>query len=184
MDEQSLTGDQNVTGNHDVTGCLDISEVSSTPVTGNPSFNGNQLVTDSPCNTHKTQVSPVTGGPSFVGDLLVTGGPYVTRVQKVTGKPCFELATSWLQKARQRLSLSLRRKKIMGDQTRTPGNSETKIQENEGKIEIDSDDSVEYIPPNDLPGNAPARWVFIPVSQNSRRHLAGLFGMNKKLSLP
>ena len=48
----------------------------------------------------------------------------------------------------------------------------------------DSDDSIEYIPPDDLPGNEPAKWVFIPVGQTSRRCLAGLFGMNKLFPLP
>ena len=35
-------------------------------------------------------------------------------------------------------------------------------------MEINSDDSIEYIPPDDEPGNEHARWVFIPVGQNSR----------------
>ena len=64
-----------------------------------------------------------------------------------------------------------------------PGNLESKSEEVEGIIQIDSDDSIEYIPPDDLPGNEPARWVFIPVGQNSRRRLAGLFGMNKLFPL-
>ena len=104
--------------------------------------------------------------------------------QIVTGEHSFELANSQLQKARKRLLLSLKKRKITGDQTGSPGNLESKNEDDEGIIEIDSDDSIEYIPPDDLPGNEAARLVFIPVGQSSRRHLAGLFGMNKLFPLP
>ena len=96
----------------------------------------------------------------------------------------FEIANSWLQKARKRLSLSLKRSNITGDKKRSSGNLENKKEHKEGLIQIDSDDSIEYIPPDDLPGNDAARWVFIPVGQNSRRQLAGLFGMNRLFPLP
>ena len=127
-------------------------------------------------------------GSQLNGDQLngdqVNSNHSVTDDQIVTGKHSFKLANSQLQKARKRLSLSLKKRKITGNQTGLPGNLESKNEDAEGIIEIDSDDSIEYIPPDDLPGNEPARWVFIPVGQNSRRRLAGLFGMNKLFPLP
>ena len=94
------------------------------------------------------------------------------------------LQTAGLQKARKRLSLSLKKRKITGDQPGSPGNSGSENKKEEGIMEIDSDDSIEYIPLDDLPGNEHVRWVFIPVGQNSRRRLAGIFGMNKLFGLP
>ena len=104
--------------------------------------------------------------------------------QIVTGEHSLELANSRLQNARNRLLLSLKRRKAIGAQTGLPGNLESKNEQNQDIIEIDSDDSIEYIPPDDLPGNEPVRWVFISVGQSSRRRLAGLFGMNKLFPLP
>ena len=153
-----VTGDQVVTGDHDVTG--------KHRVTGGLNVSGVEYLKASPVN-----------GSQLNGDQLNSG-------QSVAGEHLFELASSHLQKARKRLSLSLKKRKITGDQTGLPGNLESKSEEVEGIIQIDSDDSIEYIPPDDLPGNKPARWVFIPVGQNSRRCLAGLFGMNKLFPLP
>ena len=153
--EQFVTGERDVTGEHTVTEYLNASLVNGSQFNGNQ-FNGDQ----------------VNGDHSITGDKIVTG------------VHSFEVANSWLQKARNRLSLSLKKRKITGDQTRSPGNLQSKNEDTEGIIEIDSDDSVEYIQPDDLPGNEPARWVFIPVGQNSRRCLAGLFGMNKLFPLP
>ena len=73
---------------------------------------------------------------------------------------------------------------MTSDHTGSPGNLESKNEDAEGIVEIDSDDSIKYIPPDDLPGNEPARWVFIPVGQTSRRRIAGLFGMTKLFPLP
>ena len=152
-----VTGDHVVTGDHDVTG--------EHRVTGGLNVSGVEYIKESPVNSGQLNGDQLNGGQSVAGEHL------------------FELASSHLQKARKRLSLSLKKRKITGDQTGLPGNLESKSEEVEGIIQIDSDDSIEYIPPDDLPGNEPARWVFIPVGQNSRRRLAGLFGMNKLFPL-
>ena len=154
----SFTGKHFVTGDHDVTG--------NHRVTGGLNVSWVEYLKESPVN-----------GGQLNGDQL-NGG------QSVAGEHLFKLASSHLQKARKRLSLSLKKRKITGNQTGLPGNLESKSEEVEGIIQIDSDDSIEYIPPDDLPGDEPARWVFIPVGQNSRRRLAGLFGMNKLFPLP
>ena len=161
--EQFVTGECDVTGKHTVTGSLNVSGVEylNASLVNGGQFNGDQFNGDQ-----------VNGDHSITGDKIVTG------------VHSFKVANSWVQKARNRLSLSLKKRKITGDQTRLPGNLQSKNEDTEGIIEIDSDDSVEYIPPDDLPGNEPARWVFIPVGQNSRRCLAGLFGMNKLFPLP
>ena len=150
-----------------------------------------------------------TGEHIVTGDLNVSGGEYLNASPinggQVNGKHSFEIANSQLQKARKRLLLSLKKKNIRGDKAGWPGNSgsENKKEEGimeidsddsieyippddepgkagwpgnsgsenkkeEGIMEIDSDDSIEYIPPDDEPGNEHARWVFIPVGQNSR----------------
>ena len=157
----------------------------NSPLTGLSSFTSKHFVTGD---------HDVTGKHCVTGGLNVSGVEYVKESpvnggqlnggQSVAGEHLFKLASSRLQKARKRLSLSLKKRKITGDQTGSPGNLESKSEEVEGIIQIDSDDSIEYIPPDDLPGNEPARWVFIPVGQNSRRRLAGLFGMNKLFPLP
>ena len=141
-------------------------------VTGNLNVSGVEYLSASPIN-----------GGQLNGDQI-NGGQVVNGSQVVTGEHSFEIANSQLPKARKRLSLSLKKRKITGDQPGLPGNSGSKNQKKEGIMEIDSNDSIEYIPPDDLPGNEPARWVFIPVGQNSRRCLAGLFGMNKLFALP
>ena len=163
-----VTGDHVVTGNHDVTG--------DHRVTSGLNVSGVEYL----------KASPVNGG-QLNGDQLNSGqlnGDQLNSGQSVAGEHLFELASSCLQKARRRLSLSLKKRKITGDQTGSPGNLESKSEEVEGIIQIDSDDSIEYIPPADLPGNESVRWVFIPVGQSSRRCLAGLFGMNKLFPLP
>ena len=160
----SFTGKHFVNGDHVVTGDHD--------VTGDHRVIGSLDVSEE----EYLKASPVNGG--HLNSDQLNGG------QSVAGEHLFELASSHLRKARKRLSLSLKKRKITGDQTGLPGNLESKSEEVEGIIQIDSDNSIEYIPLDDLPGNEPVRWVFIPVGQSSRRSLAGLFGMNKLFPLP
>ena len=121
-----VTGDHDVTGEHRVTGSLNVSGV------------------------EYLKASPVNGG-QLNSDQL--NSDQLNGSQSVAGEHLFELASSHLQKARKRLSLSLKKRKITGDQTGSQGNLESKNVEIEGIIQIDSDDSIEYIPPDDLPQN-------------------------------
>ena len=87
--------------------------------------------------------SPINGG-QLNGDQLsgdqINSGQDVNGGQDVTGKHSFEIANSQLQKARKRLSLSLKKRKITGDQPGLPESSGSENQKEEGIMEIDSDD--------------------------------------------
>ena len=138
----SFTGKKYVTGEHDITG--------KHMVTDDLNVSGVEYLNASPINSGQLN------GDQLNGDQInssqdVNGG------QDVTGKHSFEIANSWLQKARKRLLLSLKKRKITGDQPGLPGNSGSENQKEEGIMEIDSDDSIEYIPLDDLPGNEPVR---------------------------
>ena len=80
----------------------------------------------------------VTGGQNVNGDHTVNGihcvdgSQSVNGDQSVTGEHLFEIANSWLQKARKRLSLSLKRSNITGDKKRSPGNLESEKEHKEG----------------------------------------------------
>ena len=103
--EQFVTGEHDVTGEHTVTGSLNVSGVeylNASPVNGGQ-LNGDQL-----------------NGKQVNSDHSITSN------QIVTGEHPFELANSQLQKARKRLSLSLKKRKITGDQTGLPRNLESK----------------------------------------------------------
>ena len=81
-----VTGDHVVTGNHDVTG--------KHHVTGGLNVSGVEYVKESPVNSSQLN-----------GDQLNSG-------QSVAGEHLFELASSHLQKARKRLSLSLKKERL------------------------------------------------------------------------
>ena len=92
--KQFLTGDHDVTGEQNVTGGLNVSGVEYLNVSpvNSGQLNGNQLNSDQ-----------LNGGHSVKGDQIVTG------------EHSFELANSRLQKARKRLLLSLKKRKITGN---------------------------------------------------------------------
>ena len=153
-------------------------------------FHGDQSGRNSSLNELNsfTAEKYVTGEHEVTGDLNVSGGEYLNASPinggQLNGEHSFEIANSRLQKARKRLSLSLKKRNITGNQAGWPGNSGSENKKEEGIMEIDSNDSIEYIPPDDEPGHEHARWVFIPVGQISRRRMAGIFGMNKLFGLP